>query len=156
MVVLTTLMHPAWSGVFFQRNLGPGLPRKPQHTANYWRPTKRESEIQVQTCIPDDCPTSRKKTGHFSLCTPTPVGPGGQDPGSWPWKQILLDDEEVQVGGSLGEAGRGCSAVTGVRARTSQARPKREGREDVGVGDSMLRPVSSRRGFQGKNNQPAF
>lgn len=62
MVALTTLMCPAWSGVFFLRNPQPGLQHEPQHMADPLRPTKREREIQVQAPVPADCPAPRRKS----------------------------------------------------------------------------------------------
>ena len=73
-----------------------------------------------------------RKAGRVSLCTPIPVGLPGQDSESGPWKQILLDHGEVQVGGSLGEVGRARPAVDGVRVRPGPR--EKEGRMGGGGG----------------------
>lgn len=124
MVALTTLMCPAWSGVFFLRNPQPGLQHEPQHMADALRPTKREREIQVQAPVPADCPAPRRKSWlsrsprhlrqHPRRGTRVHPGPGS----GCPWT----------VGGSRGEAGRVGPVVTG----EGEGRPVPRGKEGGG------------------------
>lgn len=139
MVALTTLMCPAWSGVFFLRNPQPGLQHEPQHMADPLRPTKREREIQVQAPVPADCPAPRRKSWlsrsprhlrqHPRRGTRVHPGPGS----GCPWT----------VGGSRGEAGRVGPVVTG----EGEGRPVPRGKEGGGAcaGESVLRPAPTHR-----------
>lgn len=132
--MLTTLMCLAWLGVFFSRNLQPGLQYGPPCMAGYSRPAKRESEITVRTPLPADFPESKEK-----LTRPHsgPPFPGTLEMvSSWPAAKL-------RVGAKSGEASRAGPAVMGVKEDRVCAR------------QSVQRPAPLQRGFRGRNDQPS-
>lgn len=156
MVVLATLMHLAWLGFFFflKKFWARLAIRSPAHSKLLETNKKGKVKFKFRCMFqPTDQPRGRK-AGHVSLCTPIPVGLPGQDSESGPWKQILLDDGEVQVGGSLGEAGRARPAVDGMRVRPGpREKEGRMGGRRGGGAESGSTPAPWQRGFRRKNNQ---